>query len=165
MTRKDAAMDTRFRQILNCTIAAMVLAGSLPALTSPAHAQLVRQPASPIRRTIQLAFPDLVVQGFRLGVADVGGPFLLFTVKNVGTGPAAASLTHVELVRVVEGEDGSSLIARDTRDLPTQALRPGESATLVVRGFGNAETRFEITVDAQNQIFESSERNNLQVID
>jgi hypothetical protein len=143
----------------------MALAGSLPVLTSPAHAQLVRQPASPLRRSIQLAFPDLVVEGFRLGVADVGGPFLLFTVKNIGTGPAAASLTHVELVRIVEADGGSSLIARDTRDLPTPALQPGQSATLVVRGFGNAPTRFEITVDDQNQLLESSERNNLQVID
>jgi hypothetical protein len=154
-------MQTRFRQILIHAITTMALAGTLPVLASPAHAQLVGRPR--LETPLRLAFPDLVVQGFRLGVDDQRGPFLIFSVKNIGTAPAGVSLTHVEIIRLLRN-GASSVIQRDTRDLPTPALKPGETATLFVFGFGNAETRFEITVDALDQLVELSERNNVQVI-
>lgn len=104
-------------------------------------------------RRLQRGLPDLVP------VPDENGNFcrregseLTVTVRNQGTGPAGASLTEVDF-----GRHGR--VAQ-----PTPALVAGASADLkfaIPLGCHDPDCQFTITVDANNDVAEADESNNV----
>jgi CARDB len=97
---------------------------------------------------------DLAVISFQpVGVRNDAGILkttLEFEIRNVGTGPAAPTLTSVQL------DYGPYYYAR------TQELQPGESAHLSVEVNGTLRigTRIRIHADHQNQLEEIRKTNN-----
>ncbi len=104
-------------------------------------------------RRLELGLPDLIP------VPDENGSFckrkdltLTVTVKNQGTGGAGPSVTEVDF------------FAFGKVSMPTPPLGPGASVDLLfpIRpGCFNPDCEFQITVDANNQVNESNEGNNI----
>ena len=104
-------------------------------------------------RRFELGLPDLIP------VPDAKGSFckrkeqnLTVTVKNQGTGGAGPSVTEVDF------------FAFGKVSVPTPPLGPGASVDLLVPiplGCFDPDCEFRITVDANNQVTESNEGNNI----
>ena len=104
-------------------------------------------------RRVELGLPDLIP------VPDANGSFckqkdstLTVTVKNQGASGAGPSVTEVDF------------LAFGKVTMPTPPLGPGASVDLlfpIPPGCFNPDCEFRITVDANNQVNESNEGNNI----
>lgn len=104
-------------------------------------------------RSLELALPDLIP------APDANGSFcrrhgstFMVTVKNQGTGGAGPSVTEVDF------------IAFGKFSMPTPPLGPGASVDLafpIQPGCFDPDCEFQITVDANKQVTESNEGNNI----
>jgi CARDB/Bacterial Ig domain len=99
------------------------------------------QPIAGIRLPVKL--PDLVVEG---------GCDLSVRVRNVGTADAGASTTKL-------------VIGRQVFNLPTPPINAGGTATLPpVNAPHSGDFGYMVTADSEDQVLESSEANNVAVV-